>query len=104
MTMRTITDEDTAPLAEGVVLLDFWAPWCGPCKQLAPALEKMSGAYEGRVEFFKCNTDENPALGAKYNVTSVPTLLVLVDGEVVERIVGAQPPPRIRSMIDAHLS
>jgi len=71
------------------VLLDLWAPWCGPCRMIAPVIEQLSGELSGRVKVAKLNTDENPMTGSRFNVRSIPTLLILKDGKEIDRIVGA---------------
>jgi len=77
------------------VLLDMWAPWCGPCRMIAPVIEQLSGELAGRVKVAKLNTDENPITASRFNVRSIPTLLVLKDGQEVDRIVGALPKQEI---------
>ncbi|MDO5711891.1 MAG: thioredoxin [Micrococcales bacterium] len=77
------------------VLVDFWAPWCGPCKAVAPILEEIAGTHGAKLSIVKLNTDENPRTAAKYGITSIPTMNVYVDGEIVKTIMGAQPKPRL---------
>ena len=77
------------------VLLDMWAPWCGPCRMIAPIIEQLAGELAGRVKVAKLNTDENPMTASRFNVRSIPTLLVLKDGKEIDRIVGASPKQEI---------
>ncbi len=77
------------------VLLDMWAPWCGPCRMIAPVIEQLAGELAGRVKVGKLNTDENPMTGSRFNVRSIPTLLVLKDGKEIDRLVGALPKQEI---------
>ena len=82
------TEVERSPLP---VLLDMWAPWCGPCRMVGPVVEELAKEMAGRVRVAKLNVDENPATAARYHVQSIPTLLVLKNGREIERIVGAQP-------------
>ncbi|MCZ7540032.1 MAG: thioredoxin [Anaerolineae bacterium] len=85
------------------VLVDLWAPWCGPCHMIAPIVEKLARDYEGRLKVAKLNVDENPQTAMRYQVQSIPTLLLFKSGRVADRIVGAAPEPLLRGKVDAAL-
>jgi thioredoxin 1 len=85
------------------VLVDFWAEWCGPCKMIAPILEEAAGHYEGKIRIAKLNVDENAALAAKFNIRSIPTLVLFNKGEVVAREVGAVSQSHLRAFLDGQL-
>ena len=96
---ETFKDALQKPLA----LIDFWAAWCGPCRTLAPVIEKIAKEYEGRVFTGKVNIDENRELSEKYNVMSIPTLILFKGGKAVDTSVGAVPEKEIKKMLDKHL-
>ena len=85
------------------VLVDFWAPWCGPCKMIAPVLEEISQEYEGKAKIVKINIDENQNTPAQFGVRSIPTLILFKNGNEVEKIIGAQGKDKLTALIDSAL-
>ncbi len=81
------------------VLVDFWASWCGPCQIMGPVVDEIAGQYEGRVKILKLNVDENPLTPAKYEIRGIPTLIVFNKGEIVDRLIGAQPKSAVESLL-----
>ena len=81
------------------VIVDFWAPWCGPCHIISPIVEELGKEYEGRIKVAKMNVDENPATPSRYGIRGIPTVILFKDGEVFDQIVGAVPKPQIEGMI-----
>lgn len=99
--IKHLTDSDfDSSVQSGVVIVDFWAEWCMPCKALAPVFEEVAKKYRGRVVFAKLNVDENPTTASKYRIMSIPTLLVFKDGKVVDQITGLVPARKIESVIE----
>jgi thioredoxin 2 len=85
------------------VLIDFWAPWCGPCRIVAPAVERLSEEFAGKLKVVKVNTDDQPALGERFGVRAIPTLVLMEGGSERDRVTGALNPPPLRSWVEARL-
>jgi len=86
------------------VLVDFWAPWCGPCRMLAPTIEEIASEYKNKAKICKVNTDENPLLAGKFQISAIPTLLFFKNGKVVKELVGLQPKEELKKVLDELLS
>ena len=86
----------------GAVLLDCWAPWCGPCRMVGPIMDQLAAESKGRYRVAKLNVDENPRTAAQFQIQSIPTMLIFRNGKLVDRIVGAQPKPAIEARLSAH--
>ncbi|MET1002300.1 MAG: thioredoxin [Acidimicrobiia bacterium] len=90
LTLSDATFDESIGSAETPILVDFWAEWCGPCKMIAPVLEEIAGSHASALQIAKLNVDENPNIARRFDVMSIPTLLVFADGEVKKRLVGAK--------------
>ena len=105
MAIVTATDQNfTEHTNDGLALVDFWAPWCGPCKMIAPVLEEIDDEMSDQVKIVKLDVDENQETASKYGVMSIPTLLLFKDGKVVDQVVGFQPKEALVDLINKHAS
>ncbi len=89
--------------AKGLILVDFWAPWCGPCQMVAPIVEDMAKEYKSSLKVCKLNTDENPEIAGRYQIMGIPTLVFFRDGQALDKIVGFAPKNQFKTKIDALL-
>ena len=87
----------------GTVLVDFWAPWCGPCRMIAPVLEELDKEIGDQVKIAKLNVDENPESASRFGVMSIPTLIVFKDGQPVDKVIGFQPKDSLKSVVSRHM-
>jgi thioredoxin 1 len=103
--VREITDQDFQQLVNGdqPVFIDFWAPWCGPCRIIGPIVEELAPSYEGKVVITKMNVDENQMVPQTFGVTSIPTLMMFKNGKLVDRVIGAMPKPALQQFIDKNI-
>jgi len=88
----------------GVVLVDFWAPWCGPCRALAPVIDELASEYSGKVKVVKVNTDDNLGIAQSYHISGIPTLIVFKNGEPVEQLVGNHKKSALTEVLNKHLN
>ena len=104
VTAATDSDFDAATTASVPVLVDLWAPWCGPCRMVTPALERLAERNASRLKLVKVNVDEAPRTAQRFGAMSIPTLVLLRDGQEVDRVVGALPEPQLNAWVDARLA
>ncbi len=103
VTNLTDSDFDSAISGDTPVLVDFWAPWCGPCKAIGPVVEELAGEYDGKAVVAKMNVDENPATPGKFGIRAIPTLIVFRGGKAVDQVTGAVGKAQIAALIDKAL-
>jgi len=103
MVLTQASFDETVATTEGLLLVDFWAPWCGPCRAIAPVLDSLVAESGDRVKLAKVNVDDEPALAARHEIRSIPTILLVQDGRIVDRVVGAVPRATLEAKIDKAL-
>ncbi len=102
--VQHITDEQfQTTVAAGVTLVDFWAPWCGPCKNIAPILDELAVDLKGKARIVKINIDDNPVVAGQFGIMSIPTLLLFKDGKKVDQKVGGQAKPQLKAFVEQAL-
>ncbi len=103
LTLTDATFDREVVQADQPVLVDFWAPWCGPCRQVAPVIEALASEYDGKAKIAKLNVDDNPRISQQFNIRSIPTLMVFKGGEPVETVVGVRPKIQVEELLNAHV-
>ncbi len=104
MDVTTATWEQEVLNAPGLVMIDFWAVWCGPCRMVAPTVEELAKEFAGKVKVAKLNTDENPDIASRYKIMGIPTLMFFKGGQKVDQVVGAVPKPQLKAKLEALLN
>jgi thioredoxin 1 len=104
MEVTTATWDQEVLNAPGLVMIDFWAVWCGPCRMIAPTVEELAKEYTGKVKVVKLNTDENPDIASRYKIMGIPTLMFFKAGQKVDQIVGAVPKPQLKAKLEGLLN
>jgi len=104
LNVTTATWEQEVTKAQSLVMVDFWAVWCGPCRMIAPTVEELAKEYAGRVKVAKLNTDENPEIASQYKIMGIPTIMFFKDGQKIDQVVGAVPKPQLKAKLDSLLA
>lgn len=107
MLIKEVTDSsfyEEVIKSDSLVLVDFWAPWCGPCRMIAPVIDEIAKDYKSIVKVVKINTDDNPTIATQYSIRSIPTVMLFIKGEKVDTIIGAVPKSTLSNTLDKHLT
>jgi thioredoxin 1 len=103
LTVTASTWDKEVLQSDKLVMVDFWAVWCGPCRMIAPSIEELSKEYAGKIKVAKLNTDENPDVASRYKIMGIPTVMFFKGGEKLDQVVGAVPKPQLKAKIDAYV-
>ena len=103
LVVTTSTWDKEVLKADKLVMVDFWAVWCGPCRMIAPSIEELSKEYADKLKVVKLNTDENPDIASKYKIMGIPTVMFFKNGEKLDQVVGAVPKPQLKTKLDSFL-
>lgn len=101
--MDLTADKFQATIAEGLTFVDFWAPWCGPCRMQGPVVDQLAEDYDGRITVAKVNVDQEPALAAQFGIMSIPTMILFKDGQLVQKLVGLHSQEQLEELVDGVL-
>lgn len=102
--VKSLSDTDFAgAVASGATLVDFWAPWCAPCREVSPLVDQLAEQFKGRIAFIRVNVDENPKTSEAYDILSMPTLLLMKDGQPVDKVIGTRPKAELETFLQQAL-
>lgn len=104
MDVTTATWDKEVLQSSDLVMVDFWAVWCGPCRMIAPSVEELAKEYKGKIKVVKLNTDENPDIASRYKIMGIPTIMFFKNGQKLDQVVGAVPKPQLKSKVESFIA